>query len=171
MANAFSNKFLSIAGQKERLSNVGKVLGIATGVYNPTKTKIQANTKSKVVNYALETVANHPYAAAGVVASASTIYKNAPAISSIMTKSAGSSIATGTKIGLSSGALIGAGLIGASVLGGTKSTSNPIQDINPKQDPYQDFQTNSRYVQTTKLNKTVGIKEVNVGTEYCTIFW
>jgi hypothetical protein len=67
----FSNPFFSIAGQVERISNVGAVLNAA---FNPfSKTTVQANVSNPILKTGLETVANHPYIAAGVVAGGAAV--------------------------------------------------------------------------------------------------
>lgn len=56
---------------KEKISNVGNVLNAA---FNPfSKSTITATTGSKTLNTVLETVANHPYVSAGVVAGGITL--------------------------------------------------------------------------------------------------
>jgi len=64
----FKNPFFSIAGQKERLLNVA---GVVNAAFNPfSKSTVKANIKSKPVKKVVETIANHPYAAAAVGATA-----------------------------------------------------------------------------------------------------
>jgi hypothetical protein len=65
---AFTSKFLSIAGQKERLKNVGNVLSIALNPFS--KDEIKASTSSKTVNALLEAGANSPYSTIALVGSA-----------------------------------------------------------------------------------------------------
>lgn len=67
----FSNPFFSIAGQKERITNVGKTLNAA---FNPfAKVKgVTAKTGSETLNKVLSSVASHPYVSAGVVAAGVT---------------------------------------------------------------------------------------------------
>lgn len=66
----FTNPFFSIAGQVERLTNVAGTLNAA---FNPfSKDKVQANVTNPTMKTALETVANHPYIAAGAAAGAIT---------------------------------------------------------------------------------------------------
>lgn len=71
----YQNNFFSIAGQKERIQNVGAVLNAS---FNPlAKNKdIKANTGSETVNKILETVAEHPYISSGVAAGAITTVSN-----------------------------------------------------------------------------------------------
>jgi hypothetical protein len=69
----FTNPFFSIAGQKERISNVGKTLNAA---FNPfSKDKVVANVSNTTLKSALEGVANHPYIAAAAVAAPITAVK------------------------------------------------------------------------------------------------
>jgi len=63
---AFQNPFLSLAGQKERISNVGAVLASSLNPFD--KTKVVANTPSKTTNAALEFGANNPFTTAALVA-------------------------------------------------------------------------------------------------------
>jgi hypothetical protein len=148
---AFKNSFFSVAGQKERISNVGKVLGIATGIYNPTKTTIQANTSSKTANKVIEAVSNHPYASAGIVAAGVTAAKLAPSIvASASTKAPsviGSSFSTGTKLAVAGAA----GLAAGSLLSGKGGNSEPTQITNPFQAPKLDVYP----VQKTDFNPSV----------------
>ena len=136
---AFTNSFFSIAGQKERISNVGQVLGIATGVYNPQKLTISASTPSKTLNKGLEIVANHPYATAGVVATGITAAKLAPSIlagtskAATTTAIAKSSFSTGTKLAVAAGT----GLLAGSLFGSKGSSSTPSQNVQPNQQPIQ----------------------------------
>jgi hypothetical protein len=55
----------AVVPTQAKIANVGAVLGIATGIKSGT---IYATTPSASVNKALETVANHPYVTAGVIA-------------------------------------------------------------------------------------------------------
>lgn len=139
---AFTTSFLSIAGQKERIANVGKVLGIATGVYNPTKTTIVASTPSKTANKVLEVVANHPYATAAVVGSAVNAAKYIPSIvASAASKSPsviGSSFSAGTKLAVA-GAV---GLAAGSLFSGSSSSGK--QDVNTNQTPKIDVDPNQK---------------------------
>jgi hypothetical protein len=61
---AFTNKFFSLAGQKERLKNVAGVLGQALNPFS--KANPVANVKSKPVKKALEFVAANPYSTAAL---------------------------------------------------------------------------------------------------------
>lgn len=74
MASIFKNKFFSVAGQKERLSNAGTALlksVLPTSVEKALgldSTKIKANTGSAVANKVVEYAANHPFQTAAVSA-------------------------------------------------------------------------------------------------------
>lgn len=63
---AFTNSFFSIAGQKERLTNVVSVLGAALNPFD--KTKVEANISNPLLKSATEFVANNPYTTAAIVA-------------------------------------------------------------------------------------------------------
>lgn len=69
MVSIFKNDFLSIAGQKERLANVGNTLLSAVGIKGGG---VQSNTGVKVVDTVLSATASHPFVTAGVVATATT---------------------------------------------------------------------------------------------------
>lgn len=150
---AFTKPFFSIAGQKERISNVGKVLGIATGVYNPQKLTITASTPSKTLNYGLEAVANHPYIAAGAVAGGITAAKYIPTIAAgtkaaVGTTIAKSSFSTGTKLAVAAGT----GLLAGSLFGSKGSSSNPSQVIQPNQQPTQNTNPKQDTLFTPTIN-------------------
>jgi len=65
MASIFQNEFFSLAGQAERLSNVGNTLLAAVGI---KKGGVQSNTGSKVLDTALSAAASHPFITAGAAA-------------------------------------------------------------------------------------------------------
>jgi hypothetical protein len=90
---AFTNPFFSIAGQKERIANVGSVLNIA---FNPFRSDQETKIVSSVggtVGKAIETVANHPYATA---AAATIVLKPAAAFSAA--RAAIAPLSTKTKV-------------------------------------------------------------------------
>ncbi len=71
MVAIFNNSFFSLAGQKERLLNVGATINAA---FNPfSKDKVQANVSNQSVKKTLEVVANNPYTVAGLATGASLI--------------------------------------------------------------------------------------------------
>lgn len=71
MASIFQSSFFSIAGQKERLANV---VGVVNAAFNPfSKSTVEANVSNPTMKTALETVANHPYVTAGVIAGGYTL--------------------------------------------------------------------------------------------------
>lgn len=85
MMGIFTNPFFSVAGQVERLKNVAATLNAA---FNPfSQEKVVANVENKTLKTALETVANHPYLAAGVVAGGITAVAQ-PAAAAAVVKSA-----------------------------------------------------------------------------------
>jgi len=71
----FTNPFFSIAGQTERIKNVGSTLNAA---FNPfAKVKgVTSNTGNVTADKILSTVASHPYVSAGIVAGGVTAIKN-----------------------------------------------------------------------------------------------
>jgi|GEM_PF-4898492 len=151
MAATFKNKFFSVKGQKERLTNVKNVLKIAV---NPvSKQKIVANTKNKTVNKVLETVANHPYATAAAV---TTLAKAPALLSSAKNKISGAALSNGisgtvakaalskgTGIGLNAAMIIGGGLLASQLLSNPSQT-NPAQNNNAAQDLIQQPNQNSK---------------------------
>lgn len=62
----FSNPFFSLAGQKERLTNVANVLSIAANPFSSGK--VTANVQNSTVKAATEFIANNPYTTAAIVA-------------------------------------------------------------------------------------------------------
>lgn len=103
---AFTNKFLSLAGQKERLKNVIAVGAIALNPFS--KDKIVASTSSPTVNAVLEAGVNNPYSTAGLVYGLKTgaVSKG---VSSLV-----SSLKPTTKVVASAGAVLAGGtLIGS----------------------------------------------------------
>ena len=154
----FKNKFLSTAGQKERIGNVGKVLGIATGVYNPNK---QTLVTAKGKKNAITTIASHPFMTAGVVAGGITalggkitasgtltkgsinLLKSSSARASRITSSipttagAGASLSRSllpVAVGIGAGAVIFGKGRGGSGGSGTGGTGSNIIDQTPQQD-------------------------------------
>ena len=67
-AKIFKNKFLSTAGQKERLQNVGSTLKAAL-----TGQGVQSNTGVKAVDKVLSAAASNPFTTAAVVTPANTL--------------------------------------------------------------------------------------------------
>jgi hypothetical protein len=71
MVSIFKSSFFSIAGQKERLANV---VGVVNAAFNPfSKSTVEANVSNPTMKTALETVSNHPYVTAGVIAGGYTL--------------------------------------------------------------------------------------------------
>lgn len=134
MATPFSKPFFSVAGQKERLSNVVNVLKIATTGKDTSgqKTSIVSNTGNKVVDKVLSTAANHPYATAAVATAGIMAAKALPA--AIATKGGAAAVAGST--GSSAIKNLAIGAVGGAVLGGIfdkGSSANPNQNIIPNQ--------------------------------------
>ncbi len=74
----FENSFFSLAGQKERLANVGNTLLAAVGLIPGG---VKSNTGIKFIDSALSTPASHPFLTAGAVTSGLTAAgKSAPAV-------------------------------------------------------------------------------------------
>lgn len=116
MVLQFSNPFLSVAGQVERLKNVAATLNAA---FNPfSSQKVQANTSSAGLNAGLEAFANHPYVTAGVIAGGVTAVNN-PSKALALAKSLIPKSVTG-KIAAAAAVPIVAGVV----------ASNPIASFN-----------------------------------------
>lgn len=93
----FASPFFSIAGQKERLANVGGTLNAA---FNPfSKDKVQADTGSRTTNAVLSGLANHPYAVALVGASIAAPTSAAGAAREVATGTGKLALDTGARIG------------------------------------------------------------------------
>jgi len=119
MVFGFKNPFFSKKGQKERLSNV---VGVFKTLIPGNKGTIRANTKSKVVNKALESTANHPFLTAGAVVGGATVVGRT-AVKSVISK-AGTSFAGAS---LKNQVLIGGGaLIGVPALARSKKARNVL---------------------------------------------
>jgi hypothetical protein len=104
----FTNPFFSIAGQIERIQNVGNVL-----LASVTKGGIKSNTNIKPLDTVLTAVANHPFITAGVAAAAVN-----PTAAFSATKSVASSLGTSfASSSLKTKALVvGGGIVGGNVL-------------------------------------------------------
>jgi len=89
---AFTNPFLSLAGQKERLANVVNVLGAAINPFD--NKKVVANVTNPTAKAALEAAANSPYTTAAIVA---TPFSGA---ARSVVASAASKLGLGTKVAL-----------------------------------------------------------------------
>lgn len=94
----FSNSFFSVAGQKERLSNVVATLGAAVNPFDSSK--VVANVSNPTGKAVLELAANNPYTTALAVA----VPASAPARAAVGSTVSG--LSTGTKLALTAGALI-----------------------------------------------------------------
>lgn len=82
MVKVFENKFLSVAGQKERFANVGATLKASL-----TGQGVKADTGSKAVDKVLSAAASNPFTTAAVVAVAA-----APKVAATAVKQAVSSL-------------------------------------------------------------------------------
>lgn len=161
MASPFSNKFFSIAGQKERLNNVVQTLSVAVTGKDTSgqKASVVANTGSETANAILSTAANHPFITAGVAATAVTAAGLGATAGAAGSSSAGAATAAtstagaATGVGLKTLAIVGgAGLLAGSLFnsGGKASTgaqtTTPSQipsiNPNPNQNTNQNPQTN-----------------------------
>jgi hypothetical protein len=81
----FTNPFFSIAGQVERIKNVGATLNAAFNPFASVK-GVTANVSNPTVKAVLETVASHPYVSAGVVAAGVTAVSNPSAALAVAKK-------------------------------------------------------------------------------------
>ena len=117
-----------------RVENAGRVLGIATGIYNPDHDTIVASTPWKPVNKVLELASNHPYTTAGVATAA---YYAAPYVASGATKLVNPLTTGGVALGAvnlaknpvvigGAGLLLG-GLAASLFNGGQKQNTNATQ--------------------------------------------
>jgi hypothetical protein len=165
MASIFQNKFFSVAGQKERVTNVVKTIASAV-----TLKGVQSNTGNAVVDKVLSAGASNPYVTAGIA----TVIVKAPAIISAV-KSSGTASAVTSKVA-STGASIGAssaikaGAVGvvagyvAGSLGKDSATSKADQNIAPQFTPTQDTTvTPNQYTDNTQITYTT-TKNVNSGS-------
>jgi len=85
MASTFNQPFFSVAGQVERLKNV---VGVVNAAFNPlSKATVTANVSNPTMKAALETVSNHPYVSAGIIAGGVTAIAK-PAATLALAKSA-----------------------------------------------------------------------------------
>jgi len=126
---AFSNNFFSIAGQKERLSNVKNVFAT---LIPGSKDKIVANVSNPVGKAALEGLANHPFTSAAIL----TVPFAAGARTAIVSSVAKSSLKT--KVALSAGALIA----GPAILKSPKTQTKLIQGITSTPDSFANIGMN-----------------------------
>jgi len=82
----FTNPFFSIAGQVERLKNVGATLNAA---FNPlAKGGVVADTGNKTIDKVLGTIASHPYVAAAIPALALNPAVALPVIKAVLPQTA-----------------------------------------------------------------------------------
>lgn len=126
MSKIFQNKFLSVAGQKERIANVGNTLKAAV-----TLRGVQSNTGNKTVDTVLSAAASNPYLTAAPIAASKLIAGKAAV--------AGSSKTLFSSGALKTAGLVGAGAIGASLLrSGTRQVQQPTQTTSPVQELNQD---------------------------------
>ena len=88
MASIFNNPFFSIAGQVERIQNVGATLNAAFNPFAKVKGVSVTEDARKVlppaVTSILETAASHPYVTAGIVAGGITLASNPSAVAALM---------------------------------------------------------------------------------------
>lgn len=93
IGNIASKVITAVTPTKEKISNVGAVLNAALNPFS--KSTVVANVSNPVLKTALETVANHPYATAAVVAAPVAIAKS-PAVREVVKRAAGSIVPTST---------------------------------------------------------------------------
>jgi len=149
----FQNKFLSVAGQKERLKNVVQTIKSAV-----TGSGVQSNIKSNVVNKVLSTAASHPFITAGVAAAGITAVKYVPTIFSAITTKTAVGVTTTAVAGSTLKPLIlgaaGGYVVGSSMSGSGGATTKADQTITPTFTPTQNTTTNTtadnrQFVDTT----------------------
>lgn len=171
MASVFKNSFLSLAGQKERFTNVVNYLATATGTQKLLGTaKTDPSYKQSTVEKVITSPAfvyGAPLVIAGGVVAAPVIAGHAAIAGT------GAAIAGGTGIVLGSTALkVGAGAVGgalvASMLGDKGSSSSPVQTVTPSQDPQQITTTNS-YTNFLSANKQYTITTSTIYGDYGSI--
>lgn len=140
MASIFKNKFLSKAGQKERLKNAADVIKSAFD-FNKN-TKVVANIKNKPLKKVTEAIANNPYTAAAVAAGG--VVGGKALLGSGAKTAAGAASAAKASAAASSKSLLGGGLrkalpYGAAALGGAFLFRGSSPDVNPEQisNPFQ----------------------------------
>jgi hypothetical protein len=135
----FQNKFFSVAGQAERIRNVGATLASAVSGGG-----VQAHTSSKTANKILSTIASHPFISAGVATGG--IYAGKaliPAVSGSLKAGTGATAGavagkTATTSTLKTGLLYaGAGALAGSMLSGGGSLRQ-AQDANQYTQPEQE---------------------------------
>jgi len=165
MASIFQNKFFSVTGQKERVTNVVKTIASAV-----TLKGVQSNTGNATADKVLSTLASNPYMTAGIA----TAVIKAPAIISAV-KSSGTASAVTSKVVTAGGSIgassaIKAGAVGAIAgyvagsLGKDSATSKADQNIEPQFTPTQDTTvTPSQYTDNTQITYTT-TKNINSGS-------
>lgn len=109
----FSNPFFSVAGQVERIKNVGATLSSALNPFS--KDKIIATVSNPVLKSGLEFVANNPYSTALVAATAGTTGARTAVVKAVSKLSPITKIVTGS-----------VGLATVGVVAGNPATLNPI---------------------------------------------
>lgn len=158
----FTNRFFSIAGQRERISNVGQTLKAAV-----TLRGVQANTGNRTTDTILSAAASNPYLTAFIPAAAKVAAGGA-AVGSAKVAAGGaaaaktSAAAKAASLGaaktgglLRTGALIGGGLLAGSLLNkGGSQTQEPTQDLNPFQEVGQTQEIETNPYQTGDLGDT-----------------
>lgn len=134
----FQNKFFSLAGQKERLANVGNVLKT---VINPfSKARVVANVRDSTLKTVLEAGANNPYTTALIGASAYTAVKALPALGKAGVLRGGSKVAAKTTAKaaaktaakISTKGIVKAGVIGTGILGGAYLAKNVAEGVGQR---------------------------------------
>lgn len=154
----FKNKFFSVAGQKERLANVGKTVVSAVSPGG----KVQSNTGLSIIDKPLSAVASHPFISAGVAAAAVTYAPAAvaalrTAVPSVSTAAAtGGSLSLGRTAGIAAAAATGGLLIGSSLggKGGEGGAGGTAQTAPQTQTPTQTTSASQEQTQNPSIAPT-----------------
>jgi len=112
----FSNPFLSVAGQVERLKNVGETLAAAV-----TLKGVTADTGNKALDKVISTAASNPYATAAVITAA------ASPIGAAVAKSVGQSFASSSLT--TKAAVITGGIVGGSFLTTSEKAQQDLTNL------------------------------------------
>jgi len=169
----FESKFFSVAGQKERISNVGQTLKAAV-----LGRGVTADTGSTTANKVLSAAASKPFLTAGVAAAGATLLRNAPAIataarsavsrSSPAIATAAGATATRSSSNIAKNALlVGSGVVAGSLIGGgsdatageveqTASQNNKPITSGTQEAESTSFQDNSQNYTTNTITENYG---------------
>jgi hypothetical protein len=157
-SGAFDNSFFSVAGQKERLTNVANWVKYSFTGSPRTDYKLNPDYQPNIV----EQIASHPYLTAGVGATAWSVgtalagYGSTTAAVGSSTTATAIGTATATKstsIGIGKSlSLAAAGFFGGSLLTGKSGLTAAPQDQNLSQQPSVINDSRQENIQTTTQN-------------------